>query len=221
MQITSELARVLITVKASPQPSKQYGDTVCVAGIRIDGSRAEWIRLYPLPFRWMGIEQQFKKFDIIELQVRRAVKDSRPESYTPEIDTIQVVGHLDDWNDRQPIIGKIARTTTCEMSAAAAKRHDAPSLGMAVVASLDRMTVEPFAGWSEGQKQRIAAAANLSPLALFGDSGKAPSELKAPRFFLGNFEAAHKRASSSVLGIYYPPEGVATRLELFDLDADG
>ncbi|CAM3719201.1 hypothetical protein E4A47_04460 [Micrococcus flavus] len=28
-------ARVLITVKATPQPSQKYGDTVCVAGIRL------------------------------------------------------------------------------------------------------------------------------------------------------------------------------------------
>ena len=27
----SEQARVLITVKASPEPSEKYGDTVCVA----------------------------------------------------------------------------------------------------------------------------------------------------------------------------------------------
>jgi hypothetical protein len=39
-------------------------------------------------------------------------------------------------------------------------------------------------------------------------------------FFMGNFEDARKRASFSVLGVYYPPEGVATSVGLFDLDAD-
>jgi len=281
MQVLAERVRVLITVKASPQPSKKYGDTVCVAGIRVDGGRAEWIRLYPLAFRWMGIEQRFKKFDLIEVDVRRELSDTRPESYRPDTDTIAVIKHLDDWKDRQPIMSKVPRTSTCALSAAASDHHDAPSLGMVTVKSLKRVRVEPFGGWSDAQKERIATAANLTPLALFGDAGKTPSELKAPRFivryeyfctakgcsshtgqvldweltalqgrlhresdefvkeaietkfreqmfasgkqtsfFMGNFEDARKRGSFSVLGIYYPPEGVATSVGLFDLDGD-
>jgi len=281
MQVRSEMARVLITVKASPQPSKQYGDTVCVAGIRIDGGRAEWIRLYPLPFRWIGVEKQFKKFDLIDVEVRRATGDTRPESYRPDIDTIAVRGHLDDWKERQPIMSKVPRTTTCALSAAGSERDDAPSLGMVSVKSLDRMKVEALDGWTEAQQERIAAAASLTPLSLFGDDTKTPAELRAPRFvmryeyhcmaagcsghvgqvldweltalqnrlyresddavraaieqnfqqrmfapgrqtsfFMGNFEDARKRASFSVLGVYYPPEGVATSVGLFDLDAD-
>lgn len=281
MQVRAEAVRVLITVKASPQPSKQYGDTVCVAGIRVDGGRADWIRLYPLPFRWMGIEQQFKKFDLIDVEVRRETKDTRPESYRPDIDSIKVVRHLDHWKDRQPIMSKVPRTSTCALSAAASDHHDAPSLGMVTVKSLERVKVELFGGWSEAQQERIAAAASLTPLALFGDVGKTPSELKAPRFvvryeyyctangcrghvgqvldweltalqgrhhrdsndvvkaaiekkfheqmfasgkqtsfFMGNFEDARKRGSFSVLGIYYPPEGVASSVGLFDLDGD-
>lgn len=280
MQVRSETARVLITVKASPQPSKKYGDTVCVAGIRIDGGRTEWVRLYPLPFRWIGVERQFRKFDIIDVEIRRAAGDSRPESFRPDIDTISVVRHLNDWKDRQPIMANVPRTTTCELSDAGADHHDAPSLGMVPVRSLDRMTVEAFSGWSDAQQERIAAAATLTPLALFGDTEKTPPELKPPRFvarydyhctadecsghvgqvldweltalqnrlhrepdevvtaairenferrmfargrqtafFMGNFEDARKRASFSVLGIYYPPEGVATSVGLFDLDA--
>lgn len=281
MQVRAETARVLVTVKASPQPSARYGDTVCVAGIRVDGGRADWIRLYPLPFRWMGVEQQFKKFDLIDVDVRRETKDSRPESYRPDVETIKVVRHLDNWKDRQPIMAKVPRTSTCALSAAASDHHDAPSLGMVTVESLERVKVEPFIGWSSAQQQRIATAANLTPLALFGDLGKTPPELKAPRFvvryeyhctadgcpghvgqvldweltalqnrlhrdpdplvkaaieekfhaqmfasgkqtsfFMGNFEDARKRGSFSVLGIYYPPEGVASSVGLFDLDAD-
>ena len=282
MQVRSETARVLIAVKASPQPSAKYGDTVCVAGIRIDGGRADWIRLYPLPFRWMGVEQQFKKFDVIDVEVRRETRDTRPESYRPNVDTITVTGHLSDWKQRQPIMGKVARTSTCALSAAASDHHDAPSLGMVAVKSLERVKVEPFAGWSNSQEQRIAAAASLSPLDLFGDAAKTPPELKAPRFvvryeyhctadgcpghtgqvldweltalqgrlhrdsddavkiaiekrfheqrfapgrqtsfFMGNFEDARKRGSFSVLGIYYPPETVASSVSLFDLDGGG
>lgn len=96
MQVRSETARVLITVKASPQPSAKYGDTVCVAGIRLDGGLAEWVRLYPVPFRWMSGEHQFKKYDIVTAEIRRATDDQRPESFKPDIDSIEVVDHLKD-----------------------------------------------------------------------------------------------------------------------------
>ncbi len=39
-------------------------------------------------------------------------------------------------------------------------------------------------------------------------------------FFMGNFEDARKRHSFSVLGVYYPPEGIGTSVGLFDLDED-
>ncbi|NYD53578.1 hypothetical protein [Microbacterium pseudoresistens] len=272
---------MLITVKASPQPSAKYGDTVCVAGIRVDGGRADWIRLYPLPFRWMGVEQQFKKFDLIEVEVRRESKDTRPESYRPNIDSINIVKHLDGWKERQPYMERVARTSTCALSAAAVQRHDAPSLGMVTIKSVERLRIEPFGEWTDAQKARIAEAANLAPLSLFGDVTKTPAELKAPRFvaryeyhctadgcpghvgqildweltalqgrsrhepdasaiaqieqkfhtqmfapgrqtsfFMGNFEDARKRHSFSVLGVYYPPEGIATSVGLFDLDQD-
>lgn len=43
--------RVLITVKTYPTLSRKYGETVCTAGVREDGS---WVRIYPVPFRRLG-----------------------------------------------------------------------------------------------------------------------------------------------------------------------
>ena len=40
--------RVLIIVKTYPTLSRKYGETVCTAGLREDGS---WMRIYPVPFR--------------------------------------------------------------------------------------------------------------------------------------------------------------------------
>lgn len=70
--------RVLVTVKASPQPSTAYGDTVCVAGTLLDGP-PRWIRLYPVPFRYLEGNSQFAKYDIIEVQfcLRRPMTSAR------------------------------------------------------------------------------------------------------------------------------------------------
>ena len=51
--------RVLITVKTYPTLSRKYGETVCTAGVRADGS---WMRIYPVPFRRLEEEEQYKKF---------------------------------------------------------------------------------------------------------------------------------------------------------------
>ncbi|KQR86728.1 hypothetical protein [Microbacterium sp. Leaf179] len=69
----SERARVSITVKASPEPSKTYGDTVCVAGVRLneDGT-GTWVRIYPVAFRHLDSVQQFKKFEVIEVDLTRS-----------------------------------------------------------------------------------------------------------------------------------------------------
>lgn len=37
--------KILVTVKTYPTLSRKYGETVCTAGVREDGS---WVRLYPV-----------------------------------------------------------------------------------------------------------------------------------------------------------------------------
>jgi hypothetical protein len=75
-------ARVLITVKTYPLPSKNYDELVCTAGL-LDGKR--WVRIYPIPFRSMEPTERFKKWEWIELDLekRAAHKDFRIESYQP------------------------------------------------------------------------------------------------------------------------------------------
>lgn len=87
MQVMSETARVLITVKASPQPSAKYGDTVCVAGIRVDGGRAEWIPLYPLAFRTSALTQADHLLRVVAKTIGGAPNDALRAF------TMSVVGH--------------------------------------------------------------------------------------------------------------------------------
>lgn len=71
--------RVLITVKTYPNPSKSYQETVCTAGL---DEEKHWIRIYPINFRAKPIEQQYKKFQWVELDlVKTTGRDFRPESY--------------------------------------------------------------------------------------------------------------------------------------------
>lgn len=105
--------RVLITVKTYPTLSRTYGETVCTAGIRADGS---WVRIYPVPFRRLEDTEQYRKFDWIEADLIKSKKDPRPETYHPA-DMHQLVpqGHIDtndDWRERRRLLIETARVYT-------------------------------------------------------------------------------------------------------------
>jgi hypothetical protein len=77
MSISKQSSRVIILVKALPQPSKQYGETVCCAGITQEG---HWKRLYPVRFRHLQGEQSFSRWDWVDFDYRRPTRDARMES---------------------------------------------------------------------------------------------------------------------------------------------
>jgi hypothetical protein len=157
MRVLAESARVLITVKTTPQPSKKYRDTVCTAGIRMDTSTPEWIRLYPIPFRHLDPEFRFKKYDVINVDVRRRTSDSRLESYQPDWDSMKPSGHLKPWSERVQALRDLPRTSVCELQMGTQSRHDGPSLGLSPVRELDDLVIRRNPGWSVDQEKRIVA----------------------------------------------------------------
>jgi len=102
--------RILITVKTYPTLSRKYGETVCTAGIREDGS---WVRMYPVPFRHLDEAQQYAKYDWVECDLSRKTSDPRPESYRPTDERQLVpIGHLGpehQWQARRQFLLKKAK----------------------------------------------------------------------------------------------------------------
>lgn len=77
-------------VKAFPQPSKKHEETVCCAGITDDGK--ELLRLFPIRYRRLPKDDQFDRFDLVEMTITKATSDSRPESYRVDEGSIHVLG---------------------------------------------------------------------------------------------------------------------------------
>lgn len=102
--------RVLITVKTYPTLSRKYGETVCTAGVRPDGT---WVRIYPVPFRRLEEQEQYRKFDWLNCQLVRNPSDPRPETYRPlDENELTPVGHIDtarNWEERRRILLETAR----------------------------------------------------------------------------------------------------------------
>ena len=109
--------RILVTVKAYPNPSKKYGETVCVAGIDIETDK--WVRVYPIPFRDLEENRKFKKYTIIEVKAIKPLDDKRPESYRVDVDSITKVGYLDTkkdkWEKRKKIVLPTADKSLCDI----------------------------------------------------------------------------------------------------------
>jgi len=100
--------RILITVKTYPTISKSHGELVCTAGFREDGS---WVRLYPVPFRRMEEYSRFTKYQWMNVHLNDRTKDRRPESFSPVLDSIELLekvstGNKRDWAGRKDLILK-------------------------------------------------------------------------------------------------------------------
>ncbi len=94
-QESIERKRVLITVKAYPLPSRTYAELVCTAGITKDG---EWIRIYPVPFRFLQDKGKYRKYQWVDIDLKKANKDLRPESYSPSdnsLSDLEIIETLD------------------------------------------------------------------------------------------------------------------------------
>lgn len=102
--------RILVTVKTYPTLSRKYGETVCTAGVREDGS---WVRLYPVPFRRLNEKEQYQKFDWLECDLIKNLGDPRPESYRPtDPKQLVAVGHIDtkdNWRARRRLLLQTAK----------------------------------------------------------------------------------------------------------------
>lgn len=172
-------AQVLITVKTYPNPSTKYDETVCVAGVRLDRGVPQWIRLYPVRFRNIDEGAQFKKYEIIELDVEpHGANDPRVESYRPIQDSIKHLSTVDsnnNWSARRELIGTLlGATTTCALTALATENSmavPAPSLGL-IKPVITAVKVIPGKPWDADQLRKIEKASQPD---LFGE-GLSPLE---------------------------------------------
>ena len=152
------LTRVLITVKTYPTLSAKYDELVCTAGFKEDGT---WIRLYPVPFRKKTYDQQYKKYDWIEVDLVKNTSDFRPDSFRPvSIDTeIKVVGHIDttnNWAERKKIcLGKIYYNLT-ELIAEAKNKDICTSLAVFKPAQIIDFYNEPVERvWAKDKLEKL------------------------------------------------------------------
>jgi hypothetical protein len=136
--------KVLITVMTYPHPSQRHQELVCTAGITETG---DWVRLYPIDYRYRPNHQQFKKYQWIKIGLapRGFGNDDRKESRQPDLDSIQILGEPlstgSAWAERRAVIDGLPHNTRRGLEAL--YDEDRTSLGIVRPDEILDLTIEP------------------------------------------------------------------------------
>lgn len=139
--MTYQHKKVLIVVKTYPTPARKGVEVSCTAGITEDG---KWVRLFPLPFRFLQSEKQFKKYQWIEVAMMKA-SDPRPDSYIVDLDSIKVLGAplptSDGWQARKDIVLPLLAPSLCHL--VRTRKETGATLGIFKPKEIRGLTIEP------------------------------------------------------------------------------
>ena len=206
MQTVYTKTEVLITVMTYPHPSQRYQELVCTAGITKDG---EWVRLYPIDYRYLPSHQQFRKYQWIEAELaeRGQGNDPRKESRRPSLDSIRLLGEpLDtqnNWETRRQIADKLPVHTVKELQTL--YDRDKTSLGIVRPAHVLDLKIEKSD--SEWKPEQQSA---LNQLQLFGPQTKQLAKIPFKFSYVFRCEDSSKPHNAMItdweLGVLYLKE---------------
>ncbi|MFC0108299.1 hypothetical protein [Kibdelosporangium aridum] len=166
-------------MKAAPNPSEKYGETVCVAGLSVDLTRRGWVRLYPINFRELGVQESFRKYDVVTVDAVPARQDPRNESWRPIAGTLQVEHHLDPWKPRRSWLDPYVEDSMCALNRNARTSASSQSLALVRPREVLGLEIAPHPGWTPDEQKKIKAYE--SQLDLFEQKADR-SPLEAPRY---------------------------------------
>ncbi len=105
-----ETRKILIATKTYPTISTKYQETVCTAGILLDDDERplQWIRLYPISYRYLDFEKRYKRWTIISALIEKDSRDSRLESFRlveqNSLKPIKEISTVNEWQERKELL---------------------------------------------------------------------------------------------------------------------
>lgn len=143
---------------------------MCTAGIT---RNHEWVRLYPVDYRYRSRDQQFHKYQWINVGLanRGAGNDNRCESRRPDLDSIRILGPplsvKQGWRERREVIERLPVHTVNQLKSL--YESNRVSIGIVQPAEMLDLEIEPARPEWKPEWQAL-----LDQMTLFGD---APREL--------------------------------------------
>jgi hypothetical protein len=175
-------ARILILCKTYPSPSSAHTETSCVAGVEENGKA---IRLYPVPFRLIDGEAQFKKWQWITAQVAKARADHRKESHNIGVDTIicenPPVSTRSGWADRLKYLSKIP-TFRSVVEMEQARIESGSTIALLKPARVSGLEIAPTKtpDWTEEEKKKLLRQQSQTKLFAAQDRAQIATLRKVP-----------------------------------------
>ena len=170
----SQVSRLLILCKTYPSPSSAYVETSCVAAIDESG---KLVRIYPMPFRLVSSEKQFKKWQWISARIQKSKKDHRPESHKVFVDTIDCkdspLSTKNGWSARRKYIQKILKHSDFD-SLESARQMGGSTLGIVQPTKIVGVDITP-AGSPAWTKAEIDKLISIQQQGEFFDESDAKS----------------------------------------------
>jgi hypothetical protein len=187
--------RVLITVRTYPVPARNGVEVSCTAGVT---DQREWIRLFPIPYRFLTPDKRFTKYQWIDVDVTRPRNDPRPDSFTLRLDTLRTgatVSPSNEWRSRKEIVFPLKRNSLCEIALQC--KEGGPTLGIFKPGSISKLFITPAkpATWTPPQ------LAILNQQRLGFESGPTTALEKIPFDFTYQFRCAY----SACKGLNWTP----------------
>ncbi len=173
---------VVVLVKAAPVLTRELDETMCVAGVRVDNGHHEWVRLHPVPFRDLGDDSKFSKYQTVSVTVRRPKTDRRPESWAPisgSILPIDAMGTEHGWARRRRLVEGLGEAQMCDLIEANRSGSGPGTPSLAVMRPVEPPVLE-ITPRDQDQLRiwRERASASASRLSLFDTPGSFKPQLE-------------------------------------------
>jgi hypothetical protein len=149
--LPEQTKRALIVVKTYPVPATKGVEVSCTAAITDAG---EWLRLFPISWRFLDDDQKFHKYQWVDVTVTKS-KDPRPESYRVKPDGIKIISKplstKNAWQAAKAVVVPLrAHCLCCLTKERDINKH--PTLGCFRPRSIERLVItKDDATWTESQ----------------------------------------------------------------------
>lgn len=190
-----ETKKLLITVRTYPTPAQKGVEVSCTAGVTDQG---EWIRLFPVPYRFLDVDKRFQKYQWITARVSKATSDTRAESFRLDADSIAIVSPKPlsttrQWAERKAVVFPLREHCLCCLKRAR-DAHKVPTLGFFKPKVISRLLIEDDEpAWTPKQRETLAQRS------LFADAPKRELE-KIPYSFKYEFQCDEASCPGHALG---------------------
>ena len=132
-------------------PAHKGVEVSCTAGITDKG---KWIRLFPVPYRFLDQDKRFRKYQWIEVAVTKG-NDPRSESYRLFEDTIKIISvplsTKNGWEARRNLVSPIKAHCLCCLEKNR-RTEGIPTLGLFKPRKIEKLVIKKDSSpWTKGQ----------------------------------------------------------------------